>query len=239
MPLITQCGRCGRRFTVYAQGLRAHHGRAECPQCGHQFDALTALLDERPDGQAQQAREPLLGTGAADARARLGLPPTGPEAPQARPIRRPLTPLWGLLASLLALGLALQALWWHRAELLRNPATHQGLERLCQRLGCQVPAPRMPGTLSLLDPTLTEGSQADTLVLRLKVRNGAELAQLAPLLELELFDLRGDLTAVRRFDPAEYGGDGDAHLAPGETRAIELTLVTPGGQPAGFKVRLL
>ncbi len=174
MPLTTQCGRCGRRFPVYAQELKEGRGRVECPQCGDRFDALAALLDE-----------PIEGLGAPDARARWASERSGP-ATAAPPSRtRGAGVARGLLALLLLLGLAAQVLWWKRGDLLRDPAARQALEGLCDSLGCQVPAPRLPGTLTLLAPTLTAEPEADALMLRLRVRNDAELAQPAPTLELE------------------------------------------------------
>jgi len=76
-------------------------------------------------------------------------------------------------------------------------------------------------------------------MLRLKVRNEADLPQPAPILELELFDLQGDLAAVRRFSPAEYAPGEPRLLAPRGSLEVGLSLVKPGPEPAGFKVRLL
>ena len=244
MPMTTQCGRCGRRFAVYAQEFRLHHGRVECPQCGHHFDALDALLDEPLDGRP---REPLAevspGQGASSARDRLGLGPPVKEAPPARPRGRAAPVATGLLALLLTVGLAAQALWWTRGQVLRDPTMRQALEGLCQRLGCQIPRPRLPGALTLLDPSLTPGPEGEALRLRLKIRNEADLDQAAPLLEFELLDLQGDLAAIRRFSPAEYVPGRIELLAPRQTLEVELSLVAvgevPAGAPAGFRVRLL
>lgn len=235
MPLTTQCGRCGRRFPVYAQELRSRHDRIECPQCGLRFDALATLLDEPMEGpQTSRARN-----GAPSDGWHPGNPPTASGPRIAGQAGRGAGVAWGLAALVLGLGLAAQVLWWKRGELLRDPGARQALDGLCHRVGCQVPRPRIPGTLTLLDPTLTTGPEEETLSLRLTMRNEADLAQSAPVLELELLDLQGDLAAVRRFSPAEYAPEGLDTLAPGETLEVLLPLVKPGPEPAGFKVRLL
>jgi len=235
MPLTTQCGRCGRRFPVYAQELRSRHDRIECPQCGLRFDALATLLDEPMEGpQAPGTR-----TGTSSAGGHSSDPPTASGPRIAGRMVRVARVAWGLAALMLGLGLAAQILWWNRGDLLRDPDVRQILDGLCSRVNCQVPSPRLPGTLTLLEPTLTTGPQEEALSLRLKVRNGADLAQPAPLLELELLDLQGDLAAVRRFSAAEYAPAGPRTLAPGQTLEVVLPLVKPGPEPAGFKVRLL
>jgi hypothetical protein len=231
MPLTTQCERCGRRFPVYAQELREGRGGVDCPQCGRRFDAVAALLDEPPRG-----------LGVSNVPARLAAERLGPataEPTHGSQGTRGTAVAWGLLALLLLLALSAQLLWWKRGELLRDPAARQALEGLCEALGCQVPAPRLPGTLTLLDPTLTAGPEDEALMLRLKVRNEADLAQPAPTLELELFDLHGDLAAVRRFSPSEYAPRAPRLLEPRTTLEVALSMVKPGPGPAGFKVRLL
>ena len=159
MPLTTQCGRCGRRFPVYAQELKQRRGRVDCPQCGHRFDALAALLDE-----------PIEGPGAVDAHARRASRRSGLDTTTSPRTTRGAAVGRGLLAILLALGLSAQVLWWKRGDLLRDAAARQVLEILCDSLGCQVPAPRLPGTLTLLVPTLTAEPGEEALMLRLKVQ---------------------------------------------------------------------
>lgn len=239
MPMTTQCRRCGRRFRVYAQGLRANRGRVECPQCGHRFDGLAALLDERQTEATNGLGEPSSAPPVAAIRTRLGLHSSGAPLAVVEARRRGASRFWGALVILLAVALGLQSIWWRRGELLRDPEARAFLDRLCDRLGCQVPAPRLPGTLSLLDPTLTPGPEAEALTLRLRIGNQADLVQVAPVLDLELYDLRGDLAAARRFSPAEYAPHLGRYLGPREAIEVNLPLIKPGEGPAGFKVRLL
>jgi predicted Zn finger-like uncharacterized protein len=262
MPLTTRCGRCGRLFPVYAQELRVRRGRVSCPQCGNRFDALGALVDE-----------PVHGRESADARARLGfgrrpgspavlhrtqVQPLAPAAgtgagPGVGPVRSRRGRLarlgWWLAALLLILALPAQLAWWQRGQLLRDPGARALLAGLCGRLGCLVPAPRLPETLTLLEPSLTPGQdqppgpgsepQGGTLTLRLSVRNDATLPQPPPVLGLELFGPQGELAAARRFAPRDYGlADPARLLGPGETLPLALTLREPGIETSGFRVRL-
>ncbi len=257
MPLTARCDRCGRLFPVYAQELRARRGRVQCPQCGHRLNGRSALIDESI---------PI--ASAAGGVSRVGLEAGRPVAPgphgstkvpsEARRTRRVPTLAWLAVLLVLGLGLATQAAWWARGDLLRHPESRGWLERACKPLGCTLPAPRIAGTLELRDPRLSspgvdhaEADEADpdpadadqpegeTLTLRLRVRNAATLSQPRPHLDLELFDLAGDLIAARRFAPADYAEDDPGLMAPGEEIAVELVFASPGVETSGFKVRLL
>lgn len=253
MPLTTRCGRCGRLFPVYAQMLKTRRGRVNCPQCGNRFDALAALLDEPMVESEVQSVRARLGIGGRAQGARYHPPDRAPlsgrsdspgTASAATPSKtsRPswgASLAWGLLSLTLLIGLIAQAAWWKRGELLRDPQAREWLSTLCDTLGCTVPAPRLPGTLTLLEPTLTPAPNSSGMVLRLKVRNDAPLSQPPPLLEVELFDPHGDLAAARRFTQAEYAPAIPSTMAPGETLAVDLTLDEPRAETSGFKVRLL
>jgi hypothetical protein len=155
----------------------------------------------------------------------------------------------------LALTLVGQAAWWHRGDLLRRADSRGWLESACARLGCTLPAPRIAGALELLAPRLSapaagaggsetsgEGQsepQGKPLTLSLRIRNAATLPQPPPQIDLELFDLSGDLIAARRFAPTDYGRGADRLMGPGEVLAVELAFVPPGVETSGFKVRLL
>jgi hypothetical protein len=89
------------------------------------------------------------------------------------------------------------------------------------------------------NPADADQPEGETLTLRLRVRNGATLAQPRPYLDLELFDLAGDLIAARRFAPADYAQDDPVLMASGEEIAVELVFASPGVETSGFKVRLL
>jgi hypothetical protein len=137
----------------------------------------------------------------------------------------------------LLLILGTQWVWWQRGDLLRDPKGRLALEMLCDPLGCTLPALRVPDALAVLDPTLEPATGGD-LTLRLRIENRGQVPQPMPLLELELLDGEGELTANRRFVPDEYATGATHPLDPGETRAIGLAIAPPQVETSGFKVRL-
>lgn len=240
MPLTTRCGRCGRLFPVYAQELRERRGRVDCPQCGNRFDAIGALIDE-----------PRVGSESSSARARLGAPRRKPpqdvgnrrlRPPDPRAAARRSTLGWTLASLLLAAVLVSQLGWWQRETLLRDPAARTWLGQLCAPLGCTLPdPPRIADSLELAEPRLIPPGEAgaETLGLRLTVRNIAPLPQPPPSLDLELFDPGGELFAARRFQPGDYAWEDGRLIAPGEEVQLALELAPPEVEASGFKVRLL
>jgi hypothetical protein len=254
VPLTTKCAHCGRLVPVYAQDLRARRSRVSCPNCGNPFNALAGLIDEPRDTDFAAGAALRSGTPSAGA----GHPWPGVTSVQTTRSRRAsrLATIGLLTLSLvLALTLAGQAAWWHRGDLLRHPHSRGWLEAACARLGCTLPTPRIAGTLELLDPRLSAPNagggldeppdqrrgelQDEALTLSLRIRNAASLPQPPPRIDLELFDLGGELIAARRFAPADYGQAADRLMGPGEVLAVELAFVPPGVETSGFKVRLL
>lgn len=260
MPLTTRCDRCGRLFPVYAQQLKERRGRVHCPQCGARFDGLTALLDEPMPGfeplagRVWTAAPVAVATGKRSGRRgvpwpRLGIADRSPPAATpdwahrsaaGRAARRPLSGLgWTLGCLLLLLTLGAQWVWWQRGDLLRDTKGRVALEMLCERLGCTLPALRVPDALAVRDPTLDpDPAGGGDLTLRLRIENRGQVPQPIPLLELELLDREGELAANRRFGPEEYAPGVMHPLDPGETRAVSLAIARPQVETSGFRVRL-
>ena len=270
MPLTTRCAHCGRLVPVYAQDLRARRSRVYCPNCGNPFNARAGLIDEPRETDFEKHATARPGAPSAGA----PYPSPGVTGVQTTRSQRPsklASIAWLILSLSLALTLLGQAAWWHRGDLLRHPQSRGWLEAVCARLGCTLPAPRIAGTLELLDPRLSapgsgedpgesaavpigeptnepasepvnqpqNGPSGEPLTLSLQVRNAASLPQPPPGIDLELFDLGGELIAARRFAPADYGQGAERLMAPGEILAVELAFAPPGVETSGFKVRLL
>ena len=237
--MTTRCRHCGRLFPVYAAQLKTNRRRVPCPQCGKRFDAVAGLIDE-PVPQAEDTtrrRHPAH-------RAPTAAQPEGLMEAPAPHRQRARGWLLGLGVLILTIGLAAQAAWWRRGELVRDPRVQSVLRQACPLLGCQVPLPRLPGTIEILQSALTaDPARPEALLLRLVLVNRAELAQRPPVLELELYDGRGTLLGARRFEPGQYLADGSPALAQGlipnrPTRA-GLDIALAEAQPTGFRVRLL
>ncbi len=237
--MTTRCRHCGRLFPVYATELKTNRGRVPCPQCGKRFDAVAGLIEE-PVPQAEDTtrrRHPAHRAPTAT----LGQVLLEAPAPRRHPARGWLL---GLGFLILTAALAAQAGWWWRGELVRNPQVQSVLRQACPLLGCQVPLPRLPGTIEILQSALSaDPARPEALLLRLVLVNRAETAQRPPVLELELYDQSGTLLGARRFEAGQYLADGSPALAQGlipnrPTRA-GLDIALADAQPTGFRVRLL
>ena len=247
MPLTTRCRYCGRLFPVYATQIKANRARVPCPQCGKRFDAVAGLIDEHvPAVDETIRRHPAHRTTAATLSATtLGMTL---EAPRMRPRGRGWTWLGTLTAMLLTLGLAAQVAWWGPGEWLGYPWVHAVLAQTCPALGCDVPLPRLPGTIQIVESALTaDPNRPKALRLRLGLVSRTEVSQRAPVLQLELYDQAGAPLAARRFDPEDYLGAGAGALGAGlpphqvVPAALDIALdgALDGTSPTGFRVRLL
>lgn len=246
MPLTTRCNRCGRLFPIFAQQLKARRGRVDCPQCGKRFSGLGGLVDEpmaaTVNGHPPAASRRRLGTDT------LGTDYVTADRPREHRPRGPAARIaWGLGALLLMVALAFQLVWWKRGDLLRDPNGRLALETLCDRLGCELPHPRLSGTLSVLEPTLEAVEDPDGLELRLTVLSRAPLAQPPPIVQIELLDQQGVLAAARRFAPAEYLPEiresssrvSAPLIGPGDSLAVAIRFAPVPFEPSGFRVRVL
>jgi hypothetical protein len=205
------------------------------PSAGRVWTAAPITVGKAKRTGSQAALGIRLGMGGSRRPAATAL------TPRSAPGRVAIRPLprfaWMLGSLLLLLTLGAQWIWWQRGDLLRDPKGRLALERLCNPLGCTLPALRVPDTLAVLDPTL-EPTDGGDLTLRLRIENRGQVPQPMPLLELELLDGEGELAANRRFAPDEYATGATHPLDAGETRAISLAIASPRAETSGFKVRL-
>jgi predicted Zn finger-like uncharacterized protein len=233
MPLTTRCRHCGRLFPVYAQQIKARGGKVECPQCGRRFAAIPALLDEQiPPSEIGHGRR------AKRTAARNAIPVIPAEAP---PPRRRAALRWAIGSLVLAAALALQVAWWERSSWPGGTRLWRVLADACGRLGCELPLPRVAGSIAILRPVLAQQANApNALRLELTLANSAQVMQRLPLLQLELYDEAGRLLAARRFQPPQYlaAGSSAPGIAPGGTADVRLDIAAPQTLPNGFRVRL-
>lgn len=125
------------------------------------------------------------------------------EQVQARP--RHMT-RWVVLASLLLLVGLGQAAWFHRDALYdRFPRVLPWVEKLCERLQCQVYRQRQPTAFELINRDVrAHPVYQDALLVNATFVNHAEHRQPYPRIQLALFDTNGRALAYREFAPADY-----------------------------------
>lgn len=150
------------------------------------------------------------------------------------------SPWWQkLLVLLLLITLALQLLWFMRADLLQYPPA----QPLCQWLDCEVAQKRDTAAFKVIERQLqSDPGMPGALRLQLRFRNGAEFAQALPRLQLSLFDSSGALLARRTLETDEYlfpAPAKDALAAAQEVFTIELLFEDPGARASGFKIDFL
>jgi hypothetical protein len=252
-----RCPQCGALFAIPREVLDQGSEGASCCRCGSLFSidngalldpaeldpaALSRLLKLRPEyeiGHVAPDRDATL-----DPSTRLQPLPTLPD-PQAAFDRRLAEPeprrrgfwVYSLLAVLLAVALATQALWPHRDTVFeRLPA----LQRVCQLVTCEPTVVHAPGEFRVLQRGIGPSDAADGwLKLRLSFRNDAEGRQHYPELQLSLLDNQGRVLVRRRLAPREYLSSAPAPravLAPGEVVSVALDFRDPGRQATGFAI---
>lgn len=123
---------------------------------------------------------------------------------------KPMSPrqrrLWLGAGALLALLLALQALFHFRDALAaQQPALAGPLKQLCQTLGCEIRPLQRIESLSVEGSSLTRmPNEAGTYRLAVTLRNRADAPLAMPSFELSLSDSAGALLARKVLSPADF-----------------------------------
>jgi predicted Zn finger-like uncharacterized protein len=114
--------------------------------------------------------------------------------------------LWGLLALILLLGIALQAIYYLRTDIAaQKPQFKPYLEQACQQIGCEIELPKHVNLLVIDDSDLQEDAQYQGLIrLNTTLLNRAEFAQAFPKIELTLTDAQDKVLIRKSFKPEQY-----------------------------------
>ena len=142
------------------------------------------------------------------------------------------------LAAVLALALAVQSvLIWRDALAAQFTAMRPALQAICDGLGCRISPLRRIESLSVDASGLTRIEGAPLHRLSVTLRNRADIALLAPALELSLTDVQGKMLARRVLTLAELGAAATT-LAPGAELPLQALLSTGERRIAGYTVEL-
>lgn len=252
--LLTRCPTCGTAFRVLPAQLSARGGMVRCGKCAGAFDALTSLVQDKPEETAP------------DPSPQLGLFDGGPRADgtPSRPRPRPRMPAedeplpefleeeaprprfvvaWGLAAFLALAALVLQLAHHYRADLATlAPQTRPYLVEGCRFLDCEVRRPRRQDLLRLEYSELqADNTREDLVTLHAGLRNTAAFVQDYPSLELTLTDEIGRPVARRVLRPDEYLRERSLvslqdGMAPGAELALSVPIDKGDLKASGYKL---
>lgn len=255
---ITQCPQCGTRFKVTEAQLDAHEGLVRCGRCHEVFNASEHLYDGQPSPQLSLPIEPELPTLEVD----LTPIPNVPELEEApttlaqqvqfveeltdevlEPVPRKRGWVGIVLASLLALMLLAQAVYFFRVEIgARLPGLKPVLVQYCALLNCTVALPRKAELIAIESSELeSDPNQPNIVMLHALIHNRAPYAQEHPSLELTLTNLQDQSIARRVFHPADYLKNGDSAklgIPANRDLDIRLRLDTTDLKPSGYRLFL-
>jgi predicted Zn finger-like uncharacterized protein len=244
-----QCPYCGTRFRASQAQLAAFHGMVRCGHCQQPFNALEKRRYDK--NAAQQMMLPIeaepLKVSLRDMRSRwtnpLGRKTGADEFARGYPGAPPQND-WRVRSAIILLALLLlgQIIYTWRVAIAANlPAVKPALLAVCQKLHCDVPLPQNPDLVSIESSEMeADPTQANTINLRVTLRNHARYIQAYPNLELTLTDLADNAVGRRSFTPEEYLRTPDAAtgMASERDNIIRLTLGIGKLQAMGYRLYL-
>ncbi len=149
---------------------------------------------------------------------------------------------WWLGSLALALGLSGQIAYAERERLLDDARVRPWLDRICERVRCQLPLRSQIDAIRLLSREVRPHPQAPkALMISASMVNNADFTQRFPIVEVTLSDLGDRAIAKRRFLPAEYLADSsnDHGFPPGATAPLVFEVADPGQSAVAFEFRFL
>lgn len=156
---------------------------------------------------------------------------------------------WGLRSAaagavlLLLSALLVQWLYMQRVPLYAQPEFRPVLQRLCGLLKCELPLPRKPEQIEVLERVVREHPRvAKALLVDLTFVSRAAEPIAYPLVELRLADVSGNRVMGRQFTPREYLSASARHrvgLSPNQPLHITLELIAPVTPAVSFQFDFL
>lgn len=152
--------------------------------------------------------------------------------------------LAGIGAVLLLLAtLAVQWVYMQRVPLYAQPEWRPALQRFCALLACELPLPRKPEQVEILERVVREHPRvAKALLVDLTFISRADEPIAFPVVELRLADVSGNRVMGRQFSPSEYlpaSIDRRIGLSPDKPVHITLELVAPVTDVVSFQFDFL
>jgi len=148
---------------------------------------------------------------------------------------------WWFGSLILALGLSGQIAYAERERLLDDARVRPWLDRVCERMHCELPLRSQIDAIRLLSREVRPHPQAPkALMISASMVNNAEFTQRFPIVEVTLSDLGDRAIAKRRFLPSEYLADsGTDRGFPAGATALVFEVADPGQEAVAFEFRFL
>ncbi len=144
--------------------------------------------------------------------------------------------------AVVTLGMLLlaQILAAEHARLAADPRWRPAMERICEVLGCALPAWREPSAFNMLSrDVIAMPGRSGVLRVQASIRNDARWPQAWPVLALSLSDGNGRLLGARRFQPRDYLGPAAQArlLGAGQAAQLAFDIVEPAPGVVAFDFR--
>ncbi|MCK4587112.1 MAG: DUF3426 domain-containing protein, partial [Gammaproteobacteria bacterium] len=160
------------------------------------------------------------------------------EAAKAQHLKPPSTQ-WVVASIVLMLVFVLQAVYFSRDSLAKNPTYRPILTSACDLLGCEINIEFDTRLIEIIGRDVrSHPTSKKALIAGTTLINNASYAQPFPLLTLTFSDITGTKLAQRRFTPREYlrsGTDIAAGMPSEIPIQVELHLVDPGKAAVNFE----
>lgn len=158
-------------------------------------------------------------------------------------IERPPSRINWHLATWLSLTLLLgQLIYFEAGKLSQNASYRPYLEKVCQRLACQLADYQNLSELELLQSSSTSNN-TDTITFKVVISNQALFKQRLPSIKLNLHDFQEQVFAQRIFKPVDYLANNhpgkSTAINPDEAVEINLNINKPSTLIGGYTFDLL
>jgi len=264
MSMVTSCPGCTTTFRITAEQLKHREGKVRCGKCNGVFDAfktLASLPDHmlansgaaaspasaRTENPEQPSNPVDTGLPFAQAQGTLDIG-SGVTAVAAQPSSAAAGAgskrvLWMVVVVVLLVALLLQLAYAFRASIAAAwPASRSTLERVCAKLGCEIPLPRRTEQLAIESSDLqADPKRPNTVILTATLRNRGNAVVAHPALELTLTNAQDQAIAKRIFQAADYLDEPSiAARGMGGMSEVSVRIALDTGElkPAGYRLFL-
>jgi len=238
----TRCPSCETVFRLSEAETSVASGMVQCCVCQHFFNAL-----KNQDPSAKQQPFSRADVLASKSRS-LAADDLSSALTQAYVHPRPRVAWWSTLTwVVLILAMTIAALgqvaWFNREKLVLQAEYKPHIERLCEKLDCQLQQKVDLDSIELLSRDVrSHPTYKNALLITATFINRAEFDQPYPNVMLMLSDLGGNVIAQRQFKPEEYQKE-DYRPSELMTREVPITMVMevqdPGQESISYRFEFL